>query len=246
MATEDYGIFRMTVGGSVLEPDEQRLLVLSDVEMGAGGLEDDCPHSEAIADFLLRYQQRHRGLPLNIVFNGDTFDFLKTSVDGVYPRYVSERLALLKLERIVAAHSGFFARMRRLLSEPDVTVTFVTGNHDFELVFPRVQMMLQEHLGPQVKFAGMTYEYGPVRIEHGSQGDALYRIDPERALIEHDGEMILNLPWAAVGVLDVMMPYHRQFYLLDRIRSKQALFQMLPEARALFMALAKKYIFHDY
>lgn len=230
------------VENRALPPGFDRLLVvLSDVEMGAGGPQDDCPHSASIAELLLRYSGAHPRTPIDFVFNGDTFDFLKTSVEGAYPRHVSQAVALQKLERIARAHGPFFAGLRRLLEREDCTVSFVAGNHDLELFFPDVQAEIRRLVDSRVQFPGVRYEQGNVLVEHGSQGDPMFRIDPDNVFIEHEGETILNLPWGAVGVIDVVLPYHDELHLLDRIRPKEALFHVLPEARELLVHLARRY-----
>lgn len=230
------------VAYEALPPAFDRLLVvLSDVEMGAGGPADDCPHSESVADLLLEYSDAHPHTPVDFVFNGDTFDFLKTSVDGAYPRHVTEEVALEKLRRIAAAHGPFFEKVGRVLERRDCTVSFVAGNHDLELFFPQVQSELRRLIGAKVSFPGVSFELADVRVEHGSQGDPTFRIDPDRVFLEHDGRIILNLPWGAVGVIDVVLPYHAELHLLDRIRPKQAVFELLPEARQLLTALARRY-----
>ena len=49
------------------------VVVLSDIEMGAGGILDDFPHTDFLADLIASYQRLpHRDTPVELVFNGDT------------------------------------------------------------------------------------------------------------------------------------------------------------------------------
>ena len=223
---------------------DRLLVVSSDLEMGAGGPTDDCPHSACIGQRLLEYGSF--GTPIDFGFNGDTFDFLKTDLDGRHPRHITEALALAKLNRIAGAHEGFFASLRELIAKRRGRrrLHFIIGNHDFELFFPSVQHRIRRLCGASeedVLFPGLELDIGDVHLEHGSQGDALFRVDPARPFIEHEGRRILNLPWGNVSLIDVALPYHAELHHLDRIKPKQALFTALPEAKELLLARARDY-----
>jgi hypothetical protein len=223
---------------------DRLLVVLSDLEMGAGGPTDDCPHSAFIGERLLDYTSN--GVPIDFIFNGDTFDFLKVDLDGRYPRHVTEPIALAKLSRIARAHEGFFAALRELIARGSGRhrLHFITGNHDFELFFISVQQRIRRLCGAserELAFPGLALDVGDVHIEHGSQGDALFRVNPARPFVEHQGQRILNLPWGSVSVIDLALPYHAELHTLDRIKPKQALFAALPEAKELLLARARDY-----
>ncbi|MCK6544740.1 hypothetical protein L6R52_02650 [Myxococcota bacterium] len=220
------------------------VVVASDIEMGAGGPTDDCPHADWLGERLFEYSRgKYRNIPVELVFDGDTFDFLKTSVQGRYPHHVTEELALTKLGRIVAAHPGFFGAIRAFLaSAPDRRhVHFVVGNHDQELLFPRVQGELRRLVGEQASFPGFRYERGELAVEHGSQGDVVFRVDPSEPFVEHEGRRILNLPWGAVGLLEIAMGYHATLHHLDRLRPRHRIFEALPEAKTLLLEASREY-----
>ncbi len=223
---------------------DRLLLVASDIEMGPGGPADDCPRSEEIADFLASRVQSHDRVDL--VFNGDTLDFLKTPIDGLYPRHITEAVALRKLDRILDAHAAFFECIARLLAPSGRAAHFVVGNHDLELWFPAVQARLRERLGQNVYFPGMQLAVGQVWIEHGSQADPLFAFDDRRPFVDFEGERILNLPWGSVGLLDAILPWHDRLHVLDRIRPKHALFAVLPEAETFALTAARRYWTQDF
>ena len=223
---------------------DRLLVVSSDLEMGAGGPTDDCPHSAFIGERLLEYASS--GTPIDFIFNGDTFDFLKTDLDGRHPLHTTEAIALAKLNRIAGAHKGFFASLRELIAKRRMwhRLQFIIGNHDFELFFPSVQHRIRRLCGAseeEVLFPGLELDIGDVHLEHGSQGDALFRVDPARPFVEHEGRRILNLPWGNVSLIDVALPYHAELHHLDRIKPKHALFAALPEVKELLLARARDY-----
>lgn len=229
---------------------ERLVVVLSDIEMGAGGALDDFPHSPWLAELLVSYNQEpYRGLPVDLVFNGDTLDLLKTSVNGAYPRHVTTEIALAKLRRVLAAHPAFLSGVRAFLLGGDAPrrVHFVIGNHDAELAFPEVQAELTAAIGaPGVWFPGFAVDIGDVHIEHGSQGDPMFRVDENHPLTSWRGETLLDLPWGATAIIDVMLPLQPQLHALDRVKPRPRVFELLPEVKELLGAAFWRYWTGEY
>lgn len=241
-----------TNGFATFPPNADRLVVvMGDIEMGAGGVLDDFPHSDALGELILSYTRPpFDQLPVELVFNGDTFDLLKTSYEGEYPRHVTRDVALAKMSRVAAAHPRFFSALRRFLESGSAPrqVNFVYGNHDQELFFPEVQKFIQTLCGnaERVLFPGLQWEHGKVLVEHGAQYDKLFRVDPDRPFVKHNGEDILNVPWGTVALLDTVMPLQPLLYFHDRLKPKRDVFAMMPEVKDLLMALFWKYWTKDY
>ena len=126
------------------------LLILSDIEMGPGGPVDDFPHSGVLADLLLSYNEGDYGdVAIDLVFNGDTFDLLKTPYEGSFPRHITGAVALGKMVPIMAAHPRFFDAIQRFLDHDraDRRVHFIAGNHDAELAFVELQTLVRQRCG---------------------------------------------------------------------------------------------------
>jgi hypothetical protein len=226
-------------------PDIDRLIVsFSDIEMGAGGLLDDFPHSDWFDELLATYDRLD--LPVDLVLNGDTFDFLKTSVDGAWPRHVTAEVALAKLERVAAAHPRFFTGLRRFLAVPNRTVAFTIGNHDAELLFPEVQQAVTALVDAPLQFPGFAVDIGDAHFEHGAQADAMFQMDPADLFVEHEGHRLLRLPWGTVGLLDVAMPMHPLVYDLDRVKPHGRVLELLPDLRHLLVRAYWRYWTGEY
>ena len=184
---------------------DQLLLVIGDVEMGAGGVLDDFPHSDWLGQLVCSYNEPpFSELDIDLVFNGDVFDLLKTSYLGAWPRHITGEVAVGKMARIASAHPGFFEGVRRFLDHGRAQrrVFFIVGNHDPELLYPDVQLMIRSKLGTfeNVIFPGFTLRIGRVHIEHGSQMDPFFRMERRRPFIEYRGETMLNISWGAVAL----------------------------------------------
>lgn len=222
---------------------DRRVVIMSDIEMGAGGPTDDFPNSPWLADVIRRY--RDDDLHLDLVFNGDTFDLLKTSYRDVYTHHVTSEVAVGKMGRIADAHPQFFAALRELLDRRGATMGlhFVAGNHDLELFFPAVQDAIRDLTArdERVRFHGHGFDLGRVRFEHGSQLDPLFRVEPDLPFLEHEGEKILNLSWTSVALLDIAMPLQPLLHHLDRIKPKRAVLDLMPEVKDLLTGLAWTY-----
>ena len=109
------------VTGQVAAPPaaDRLLVVMSDIEMGNGGHTDDFPHSDFLGELIVSYNgPRYRDLPVELVFNGDTFDLLKTPWRGACPSHITAAIALGKLAQVAAAHPAFFAALRTFLAHP--------------------------------------------------------------------------------------------------------------------------------
>ncbi len=231
---------------------DRRLVVISDTEIGAGGMLDDLPQSAFVADLLLDLDQGpDADLAIDVVFNGDTFDLMKTAYEDTWPRHVTADIAMAKMSRIAAAHPRLFAGLRRFLASGRGRrrFFFVVGNHDFELLFPEVQALLRSLLGAdeeRVVFPGMSVRLGEVHIEHGCQADSMFCIRADKPFVEHAGETILNLPWGSVALLDVAMPLQPVLAFHDRLKPRDRLFQALPELEEVFVSRFWRYWTRDY
>jgi len=229
---------------------DRLVVVLSDIEMGAGGLLDDFPSTGFLGELILAYNRPpFRDLAVDLVFNGDTFDLLKTPVDGKYPRRVTEQVAVAKLERVIEAHGDFFQALRRFLahSSAERRAYFVVGNHDLELVFPDVRAAVAREAGERgVAFPGFTLDIGDLHMEHGAQVDPMFTVDTDNPLMEHEGEQILALPWGSDALLEVAIPLQRVMYDLDRLKPRRQVFELLPEVRDLLVGAFWRYWTRDY
>ncbi|MFC1852334.1 hypothetical protein ACFL27_19220 [candidate division CSSED10-310 bacterium] len=233
------------------EKFDRLLVVFSDIEMGEGGDEDDFPHSEFLGKLLLSYLEGELGdVPIDFIFNGDTFDLLKISYQGKYPYHITEDIGLAKMSSVAAAHNKFFESVRQILkhSTSNKNVYFIVGNHDTELLFPLVQDFIRTLCGNSTAahFPGFYVTIGPVYCEHGQQADPLFRLDPEKPFVEDKGKQYLNLSWATIALLDIMIPLKPILYFHDRLRPKARVLKFIPEISELLIGLAWKYWTKDF
>jgi UDP-2,3-diacylglucosamine pyrophosphatase LpxH len=114
---------------------------------------------------------------IELIINGDTFDFLATKPYDTYG-VTNPEVALEKLNKIINAHAPFFAALRSFLEVPNCSVTFMMGNHDIELCFAEVCericfAIVGARSDPRMYFCPTRF-YQPlpdVYIEHGNHYD---------------------------------------------------------------------------
>ena len=219
--------------------------------MGSGGDLDDLPHAGFIGGLLLAYNEPpYDRIAVDVVFNGDTFDFLKTPLDGHYPRHITAEVALAKLAAVAAAHPRFFEAVRELVSFPGAPrrVHFIPGNHDPELLFPQVQAEIRRLCGSdeRVSFPGLSLDIGQVHIEHGQQADRMFCMDADQLFLDSDEGPILNLSWGALALIEVAVPLHPLLHHLDRVKPRARVFEVMPEAKELLLGRYWRYWTRDY
>lgn len=202
------------------QPDKE-IIVMGDIEMGAGNLTDDFISDRALSALIL--QLKNRAHPVDLVLNGDTFDFLKCpsqlTPHTVYPRHITKQVSLAKLKLIYNAHTPVFQALKEFVAEPGKTVYFILGNHDPDIVYPEVQQQLQRLLAnnERVIFPGRHYRQGTVHVEHGQQYDFLSAVNFDKLFLEYKGESILNLSFVTFGLISAFMNYKEQYPFMERI-----------------------------
>jgi len=241
------GVRRPSLPGQAVA--DRLVVCFSDIEMGAGGVLDDFPHPAFLAGLVRSYSsEAFASVAVDLVFNGDTFDLLKTSVEGAYPVRVTAEVALAKMNAVMAVHAPFFDAVAEVLQGWNRRVFFITGNHDAELVFPEVQALIRERLGDPdgVYFPGYGVAIGDALIEHGSQSDGMFRVPPADPFLMHEGQVMLRQPWGAVALLEVAMPMQAQLHWADRLKPRATVFDHLPELREVLMNAFWTYWTRDY
>src|SRR3989339_732542 len=115
---------------------EKEIIVLGDIEMGAGNLTDDFISDKALSELILELVKRPH--PVDLVLNGDTFDFLKCS-------YFYKNKLVLNLPYTSLGLISYFMHLKE--------------EHPFlERVFPRHTLFSFHHsVVKKMTFRGVSY-----------------------------------------------------------------------------------------
>ena len=226
-----------------IKPD---LVVVSDLHIGEGKVGPDRKYSaledfrvgkhfDKFASYLVSRQQR-TGRKMEFVLAGDTMDFLKVRNPPEGKSWPTDRkdrdtapnetVAVLKAERIVQAHPGFFASLGKLL-QAGHKVVLLPGNHDQELHFKGVQQVLRRAMldqapgarSSQVKFNGWLHVVGKAMVEHGHRFDSINNMSSQlHPFTKVDGEIRLRSAAGSYMVSQVVNPMKESIQGFDHMK----------------------------
>lgn len=219
-------------------------LVISDVHLAAGRFFEgkSNPHEEfhfddelcALLKFFSSdpYLRAPSGEPMDVelFIAGDFLDFLNIPQHGEFEDVVDEELAVWKLDAIFAGHPKVVEALRAFAATPGHTISYLIGNHDAELFFPKVQERIVRAWDPDGAFPSSKVRMiankdrvrweGGIEVHHGNQFEAMHALDFERPFLAGSGAGvgILNQPWGSLYVLKIVnrLKWEREY--LDRIR----------------------------
>lgn len=130
----------------------------------------------------------------SVIFNGDTFDFARTSTLPSGYKATKEELryglshsienAKEKMRLIIEANKDIFELLKLMISD-GFSLIFLYGNHDSELRFGPVQEIIRNRIGAKVGedlFFDVRYIVDGIIIEHGHQ------YDPENRVIYYNND----------------------------------------------------------
>ncbi|MCM2322915.1 MAG: metallophosphoesterase [Oligoflexia bacterium] len=217
-------------------------IVISDCHLSAGRFHDGHlnPHEDFHFDDEMcrffdyfsngKYGEGPDGpVEVELFLNGDYFDFLNVPLGGEFEEAISEDMALQKLEAILAGHTRVMDALRRFAAKPGKRITYMVGNHDAELFFPRVRERIVREWDPRRSYPSETVQVlsdrnsvrweGGVEVHHGNQFEKMNALNFEKPLIEsYANEPVLNLPWGSFYVLKIInrLKWEREY--LDKVR----------------------------
>lgn len=190
------------------------------------------------ADFLGTLTKEVNGAPIELVLNGDIFDFDSITALPKYADYEiknyekkfglapTQEKSCYKMALIIKDHDVWFEALSNFIKEGNFLV-FVIGNHDAELYWPQVQQMIIDRLSLStelkhcIRFNEWFYvSQNDVLIEHGHQYDPYCMIlNPIHPLIKKNGQYKIRLPFGnlanryMVNVMGLKNPHSDDTFL---------------------------------
>jgi UDP-2,3-diacylglucosamine pyrophosphatase LpxH len=175
---------------STTEPDERRLVFLSDLHLATDESKRDFfAHDElsALLDNLIVCDE-----PVDLIIAGDFFDLLQLTVDGQRPGPFGDggeaRVAAFRRAFEQPEYAGMLERLRRFTALPGNRTIYLIGNHDSEMGWNDALRahLLASGLISEISLA-YTHTYGDetgagclVYCEHGNDYDGVNTIGDYR------------------------------------------------------------------
>jgi UDP-2,3-diacylglucosamine pyrophosphatase LpxH len=203
------------------------VLVVSDMHVGKGkflpngqiNILEDFDEDEKFIEFLDFYStNKHYFTEIHLVLNGDILNLIQMDVDGVFTHLITEDMTVKMLDSIFRGHPEYFAALKRFLSRPNKKITYVIGNHDFAMVWPKAQERFKEEVGMEVAFEHQVNIHG-VHIEHGHRFETINSVPKSKYFIDGpENQKILNLPWGSLFCLYLMPTLKKERPHIDKVR----------------------------
>ena len=217
-------------------------IVISDCHLSAGRFfegrlnsHEDFKFDEEMCDFFEYFSTGKYGegpdgpVEVELFINGDFLDFLNVPYYGEFEDAITEEISLYKLEAVFAGHPKVMVGLKRFASHPNKTITYMIGNHDADLFFPKVQETIIRKWDPDGSFPSkkvtviadrdhVRYE-GGVEIHHGNQFEAVHVLNFEKPILKTFlEEPVLNIPWGSFYVLKIVNRLKGEREYLDKVR----------------------------
>jgi len=202
-------------------------LVLSDFHLGKGkflesgqvNILEDFDEDEKFSEFLEHYSTgTYYFSDINVVLNGDIFNLIQMDVAGEFTHLQTEDHITYMVEEIIEGHPIFFEGLRKFLSRPNKKVTYVIGNHDLGMCFPKAQERFKKEVGESVEFTHQYINHG-VLIEHGHRFEPINTVPRSKLTVPGPGgKNILNLPWASLFCIYMLPKLKEMRPYIDKVR----------------------------
>ncbi len=203
-------------------------LVVSDLHFGTGLRNPNGTHNELeefyfdekFAEFLEFHSlSKYKDIEVELILNGDIFNFLQIDYKGHFVPVITESMTLDMLKRVFEGHPVVFKALKKFASLEGKSITYVTGNHDQGILWPKVQEKLNELLDTNIKFCQLVYYFDGVHIEHGHMHEAANRMNPKKFFLRKNlPEPILNLPFGSHFFVDFVLKLKQKNPHIDKVR----------------------------
>lgn len=233
------------------EPKRRKKVVVSDLHLGPG---TDDPRFHGIEDFYsdrewsAMLERESASGPIDLIIAGDFIEFWQIASSlGALPRVegatqpagptlgADQAFAVAAIDLVIAAHPVVFRAIGQLLDRGDHRAIVIAGNHDADLLWPRVQLAIARAVGARdparlVFVDAASYEHGGVHVAHGHAYDAANRFATDHAPFGRDreGRCRLETNWGEVFVDRFYTETERQLPFIDNL---------YPESAAILWAL---------
>lgn len=221
---------------------EKYIVVVSDCHLSAGRFfegrlnpHEDFHFDREMCDLFDYFSNGKFGMGLagpvevELFINGDYLDFLNVPVQGEFEDAVTEEASLSKLEAIIKGHPEVMTALKRFASRPGKKITYLIGNHDADLFFPKIRERITREWDPGGQFPSEKVQViahtdrvrfeGGVEIHHGNQFEAVHFLDFKKPFLESPrSQPLLSLPWGSLYVLRIInrMKWEREH--IDKVR----------------------------
>lgn len=211
-------------------------------------------------DFLAEIEKLAKGEPIELIFNGDTFDFDSVTKTPKDPPYRLSRIektmglfsqsdkSVFKIKTILNDHPIFMNSLRDFVGRGH-RIVFVIGNHDLEMIWPDVQRIITKAICPRpelqenVRFCEFFYiSNQDTLVEHGHQYDPYCRAeDPIHPFVLRYNRIETKIPFGnlacryMINAMGFFNPYTESNYIMSVREYARFFFRYIARAQPLLI-----------
>ncbi len=223
-------------------------VVISDLHIGKGrvladgGLNplEEFNFGEKLVEFIHYYSSGiYRDYEVELIINGDFFNFLQVDYRGHFLTVITESIALEVMKSMIEGHLRVFKALAEFAAKPTNSITYVVGNHDQAMLWPACRAYLNQIVGSPLRYKNIVYFFDGVHIEHGHMHEAANRMDPKKFFLKKNlPEPILNLPFGSHFFVELVLKIKHKYPHIDKIRpfSKMLRWAIVNETTAMLSA----------
>lgn len=203
-------------------------IIVSDLHLGKGrrlpngqvNTLEEFYFGQKFAELLDYYTSgQFRDSEVELIINGDFLNFLQVDYNGHFLTVITEDITLSILASIVKGQPEVFEAMKKFLTLEGKSITYIVGNHDQGMLWPKTRSFLNDIVGKPIKYKNLVYFFDGIHIEHGHMYEAANRIDTKKFFLRQDlPEPILNLPFGSHFFIDYVMKIKEKHPYIDKIR----------------------------
>nr|MBA2543619.1 metallophosphoesterase [Deltaproteobacteria bacterium] len=226
------------------EPVLRKKVIVSDLHLGPGASD---PRFAGIEDFYAEadwraFLEHHSATPIDLVIAGDFIEYWQIAAAlKVLPKHddkvqpggpvlaADQKFSLDATRLVIAAHRDVFRALGELIARGDHRVVIVAGNHDADLLWPKVQLEIARAIAPSdptrlLFVEAAAYEHGGVHVEHGHAFDAANKFATRHAPFGRDreGRCRLQSSWGEIFVDAFYTETERQIPFIDNLYPESA------------------------
>lgn len=228
------------------EPRLRRKVIVSDLHLGPGTTD---PRFTGIEDFFSEaewtafVERQAAAGPTDLIVAGDFIEFWQIAAalhvlprrdDRVQPERgpvlaEDQAFAVQAAQLAIAAHPTVFRDLGKLIANGDHRVVVLAGNHDADLLWPKVQLAIARAIAPAdparlVFIDASAYEHGGVHVEHGHAYDAANHFTTGFAPFgrDRDGRCRVQASWGEVFVDQFYTDTERKLPFIDNLYPESA------------------------
>lgn len=214
---------------------KKTILVISDLHLGAGPTVnnrknhlEDFHYDRELIEFVDYYSHGHYyEREVELIINGDFFDLLAVPFVRFFDdEYWSEEAALEKLKMITSAHEDVIASLVNFVSYAENKLTYILGNHDSELILPRLQEFFYHLFPTEYRARVVILPFNPegyfpengVMIKHGHEYELAHLFSEKNLIKSSDQRLYFVPPWGSYYVTRVINKFKESRDYINAVR----------------------------